>query len=188
MYMIWTMISSALLSCSVTSINECPHTRQRCQGKTWKTVNPALSQEFHVFCEPEHPQRHADTEKNTHCVYGIPVHRQYRYYFLFENFEMYLPGVPTVDCYKSRPKDSWRHLRVLGTCAICICEEYSYTAIVLHFPLRFLSRRYSRFRATRHSIPAHDTSFRFISQNSKLSNEQLSLCLSLSSILYCTFY
>ena len=188
MYMIWTMISSALLSCSVTSINECPHTRQRCQGKTWKTVNPALSQEFHVFCEPEHPQRHADTGKNTHCVYGIPVHRQYRYYFLFENFEMYLPGVPTVDCYKSRPKDSWRHLRVLGTCAICICEEYSYTAIVLHFPLRFLSRRYSRFRATRHSIPAHDTSFRFISQNSKLSNEQLSLCLSLSSILYCTFY
>ena len=33
-------------------------------------MNPALSQEFHLFCEQEHPQRHADTDKNPYCVYG----------------------------------------------------------------------------------------------------------------------
>ena len=35
------------------------------------TMNPALSQEFHLFCEQEHPQRHANnTDKNPYCVYG----------------------------------------------------------------------------------------------------------------------
>ena len=34
------------------------------------TMNPALSQEFHLFCEEEHPQRHANTDKNPYCVYG----------------------------------------------------------------------------------------------------------------------
>ena len=33
-------------------------------------MNPALSQEFHLFCEQEHPQRHANTDKNPYCVYG----------------------------------------------------------------------------------------------------------------------
>ena len=34
------------------------------------TMNLALSQEFHLFCEQEHPQRHANTDKNPYCVYG----------------------------------------------------------------------------------------------------------------------
>ena len=34
------------------------------------TMNPALSQEFHLFCEQEHLQRHANTDKNPYCVYG----------------------------------------------------------------------------------------------------------------------
>ena len=34
------------------------------------TMNPALSQEFHLFCEQEHPQRHANTNKKPYCVYG----------------------------------------------------------------------------------------------------------------------
>ena len=34
------------------------------------TMNPALSQEFHLFCEQEHPQRHANTDKNPYCAYG----------------------------------------------------------------------------------------------------------------------
>ena len=41
-------------------------------------MNPALSQEFHLFCEQEHPQRHANTDKNPYCVYGtlrLPYHR-----------------------------------------------------------------------------------------------------------------
>ena len=29
-----------------------------------------FSQEFHLFCEQEHPQRHANTDKNPYCVYG----------------------------------------------------------------------------------------------------------------------
>ena len=33
-------------------------------------MNPALSQEFNLFCEQEHPQRHANTDKNPYCVYG----------------------------------------------------------------------------------------------------------------------
>ena len=33
-------------------------------------MNPALSQEFYIFCEQEHPQRHANTDKNRYCVYG----------------------------------------------------------------------------------------------------------------------
>ena len=33
-------------------------------------MNPALSQEFHLFCEQEHSQRHANTDKNPYCVYG----------------------------------------------------------------------------------------------------------------------
>ena len=33
-------------------------------------MNPALSQEFHLFCEQEHPQRHANTDQNPYCVYG----------------------------------------------------------------------------------------------------------------------
>ena len=33
-------------------------------------MNPALSQEFHLFCEQEHPQRHANTDKNPYYVYG----------------------------------------------------------------------------------------------------------------------
>ena len=33
-------------------------------------MNPALSQEFHLFCEQEHPQRHANTDKNPYRVYG----------------------------------------------------------------------------------------------------------------------
>ena len=31
-----------------------------------------MVQEFHLFCEQEHPQRHANTDKNPYCVvYGI---------------------------------------------------------------------------------------------------------------------
>ena len=33
-------------------------------------MNPALSQEFHLFCEQEHPQTHPNTDKNPYCVYG----------------------------------------------------------------------------------------------------------------------
>ena len=34
------------------------------------TMNPALSREFHLFCEEEHPQRQANTDKNPYSVYG----------------------------------------------------------------------------------------------------------------------
>ena len=33
-------------------------------------MNPALSQEFHLFCEQEQPQKHATLDKNPYCVYG----------------------------------------------------------------------------------------------------------------------
>ena len=33
-------------------------------------MNPAVSQQFHLFCEQEHPQRHENTDKNPYCVYG----------------------------------------------------------------------------------------------------------------------
>ena len=33
-------------------------------------MNPALSQQFHLFCEEEHPQKRANTDKNPYCVYG----------------------------------------------------------------------------------------------------------------------
>ena len=42
-------------------------------------MNPALSQEFNLFCEQEHPQRHADTDK-FHTVDTAPLtslHQEY---------------------------------------------------------------------------------------------------------------
>ena len=33
-------------------------------------IRLGLSQEFHLFCEQEHSQRHANTDKNPYCVYG----------------------------------------------------------------------------------------------------------------------
>ena len=33
-------------------------------------MNPALSQEFHSFCEQEQLQKHATLDKYTYCVYG----------------------------------------------------------------------------------------------------------------------
>ena len=33
-------------------------------------MNPALSQEFHLFCEQEQLQKHATLDKNPYCVYG----------------------------------------------------------------------------------------------------------------------
>ena len=33
-------------------------------------MNPALSQEFHIFCEQEQLQNHATLNKNPYCVYG----------------------------------------------------------------------------------------------------------------------
>ena len=33
-------------------------------------MNPALSQEFHLFCEHEQLQKHATLDKNPYCVYG----------------------------------------------------------------------------------------------------------------------
>ena len=35
-------------------------------------MNLALIQEFLLFCEQEHPQRHANTDK-THTVYTAPL-------------------------------------------------------------------------------------------------------------------
>ena len=34
------------------------------------TMNPALSQEFHIFREQEQLQKHATLDKNAYCVYG----------------------------------------------------------------------------------------------------------------------
>ena len=43
-------------------------------------MNPALSQEFHLFWEQEHPQRHANTDKNPNCVYGtLKCHEEVLY-------------------------------------------------------------------------------------------------------------
>ena len=36
-------------------------------------MNPALSQEFHIFCEQEQLQKHATLDKNPYCVYGILI-------------------------------------------------------------------------------------------------------------------
>ena len=33
-------------------------------------MNPALSQEFHLYCEQEQLQKHATLDKNPYCVYG----------------------------------------------------------------------------------------------------------------------
>ena len=33
-------------------------------------MNPALSQELHIFCEQEQLQKHATLDKNPYCVYG----------------------------------------------------------------------------------------------------------------------
>ena len=33
-------------------------------------MSPALSQEFHLFCEQEQLQNHATLDKNPYCVYG----------------------------------------------------------------------------------------------------------------------
>ena len=33
-------------------------------------MNPALSQEFHFFCQQEQLQKHATLDKNPYCVYG----------------------------------------------------------------------------------------------------------------------
>ena len=33
-------------------------------------MNPALSQEFHLFCEQKQLQKHATLDKNPYCVYG----------------------------------------------------------------------------------------------------------------------
>ena len=33
-------------------------------------MNPALSQEFRLFCEQEQLQKHATLDKNPYCVYG----------------------------------------------------------------------------------------------------------------------
>ena len=33
-------------------------------------MNPALSQEFNLFCEQEQLQKHAALDKNPYCVYG----------------------------------------------------------------------------------------------------------------------
>ena len=35
-------------------------------------MNPAPSQEFHLFCEQEHPQGHENTDK-IHTVYTAPL-------------------------------------------------------------------------------------------------------------------
>ena len=66
-YILCTMILAALSSCSVSSTNECSRIKQKCQGRPGK-YNP--SQEFYIFCEQEHPQRHANTDRNPYCVYG----------------------------------------------------------------------------------------------------------------------
>ena len=34
-----------------------------------KKMNPALKQEISVFCEPEHPKKHATLRQNSYCVY-----------------------------------------------------------------------------------------------------------------------
>ena len=36
MYMLYDVISAALLSCSASSTNECPRIKSKCQGKIWK--------------------------------------------------------------------------------------------------------------------------------------------------------
>ena len=33
-------------------------------------MNPALSQEFHIFCEQEQLQKHATLDEKPYCVYG----------------------------------------------------------------------------------------------------------------------
>ena len=33
-------------------------------------MNPALNQEFHLFCEQGQLQKHATLDKNPYCVYG----------------------------------------------------------------------------------------------------------------------
>ena len=64
------MILAALSSCSVSSSNECSRIIKVPRQDLRNTMNPALNKKFHLFCEQEHPQRHANTDKNPYCVYG----------------------------------------------------------------------------------------------------------------------
>ena len=70
MYILYTMISAALYSFSVSSTNECPSINKSAKERPGNTMNPALSQEFHLFCEQEQLQIHTTLDKNAYCVYG----------------------------------------------------------------------------------------------------------------------
>ena len=41
-------------------------------------MNPALSQEFHLFCEQEQLQKHATLDKNQYTVYTAPLRKEIR--------------------------------------------------------------------------------------------------------------
>ena len=61
------MNAAALLSCSVSPTNECPRIKLKCpraKERPRNTMNPALNQEFHLFCEQEQLQKHPTLMKN----------------------------------------------------------------------------------------------------------------------------
>ena len=71
MYILCTIISAALLSCSLSSTNECPRITQKGQWKTWKNNESRPESRTLFFCQREQLQKHATLDKNPYCVYGI---------------------------------------------------------------------------------------------------------------------
>ena len=50
----------------------CPFLKNKsAKGRPGNTINPALSQEFNIFCEQEQLQKYATLDKHPYCVPGI---------------------------------------------------------------------------------------------------------------------